>query len=342
MSQQLPTILAIESSCDETSASVIRAGKVLNNVIASQAIHHQYGGVVPELASRAHQQNIWHVVNEAMRQGVIEKSELNAIAFTRGPGLMGSLLVGVSFAKGMALALNLPLIEVNHMEAHVLAHFIDEPRPQFPFLCLTVSGGHTQIVLVENYLDMKVIGETQDDAVGEAFDKAAKMMGLPYPGGPLIDKFAKEGNPNAFKFSQTVMPELSFSFSGIKTAFLYFLRDRKKENESFVEKNLNDICASLQRHLVQMLLEKLKLAAKHTGIREIAIAGGVAANSGLRNAMAQTSRDLGWKIFIPEFQYCTDNAAMIAIAAHYKYLAGKFCGLDVAPVPNMGVGDSHH
>jgi len=342
MGQQLPTILAIESSCDETSASVIRNGKVLNNVIASQAVHHQYGGVVPELASRAHQQNIWHVVNETMQSAGIKNNELNAIAFTRGPGLMGSLLVGVSFAKGMALALDQPLIEVNHMEAHVLAHFIGEPKPQFPFLCLTVSGGHTQIVLVKDYLDMQVIGETQDDAVGEAFDKAAKMMGLPYPGGPLIDKFAKEGNANAFKFSQTVMPELSFSFSGIKTAFLYFLRDRKKEDEKFVEKNLNDICASLQRHLVNMLLQKLKLAAQQTGIKEIAIAGGVAANSGLRNALAQTAQELNWKNFIPEFQYCTDNAAMIAMAAHYKFLAGKFCGLDVAPIPNMSVGDAGH
>jgi len=339
MSQQLPTILAIESSCDETSASVIRAGKVLNNVVASQAVHHKHGGVVPELASRAHQQNIWQVVNDTMQSAGIKNNELNAIAFTRGPGLMGSLLVGVSFAKGMALALDLPLIEVNHMEAHVLAHFIEEPRPQFPFLCLTVSGGHTQIVLVKDFLDMKVIGETQDDAVGEAFDKAAKMMGLPYPGGPLIDKFAKEGNPNAFKFSQTVMPDLSFSFSGIKTAFLYFLRDRKKEDGNFVEKNLNDICASLQRHLVNMLLQKLKLAVQQTGIKEIAIAGGVAANSGLRNAMAQTAQELNWKIFIPEFQYCTDNAAMIAMAAHYKFLAGKFCGLDVAPIPNLSVGD---
>jgi len=340
MVQQLPTILAIESSCDETSASVIRAGKVLNNVIASQAVHHQHGGVVPELASRAHQQNIWQVVNDAMQQAGIKNDELNAIAFTRGPGLMGSLLVGVSFAKGMALALDLPLIDLNHMEAHVLAHFIHEPKPQFPFLCLTVSGGHTQIVFVNDYLTMNVIGETQDDAVGEAFDKAAKMMGLPYPGGPLIDKFAQDGNPNAFRFSQTVMPDLSFSFSGIKTAFLYFLRDRKKEDEKFVEKNLNDICASLQRHLVQMLLQKLKLAAQQTRIKEIAIAGGVAANSGLRNAMDQAAQELNWKIFIPEFQYCTDNAAMIAMAAHYKFLAGKFCRLDVAPIPNMSVGDS--
>lgn len=334
-----PTILAIESSCDETSASVIRSGKVLNNVIASQEVHHKHGGVVPELASRAHQQNILRVVNEAMQEADIQNRDLNAIAFTRGPGLMGSLLVGVSFAKGMALALDLPMIDVNHMEAHVLAHFIDEPRPKFPFLCLTVSGGHTQIVLIKGFLEMEVIGQTQDDAVGEAFDKAAKMMGLPYPGGPLIDKYAKLGNANAFKFSQTSMLDLDFSFSGIKTAFLYFLRDRKKEDENFVEKNLNDICASLQRHLVQMLLQKLKAASQQTGIKEIAIAGGVAANSGLRNALTETAREMDWKIFIPEFQYCTDNAAMIAMAAHYKFLAGQFCAMDIAPVPNLGIGN---
>jgi N6-L-threonylcarbamoyladenine synthase len=348
MVQKHPIILAIESSCDETSASVIQAGKVLNNVIASQEVHTKHGGVVPELASRAHQQNILRVVNDAMVPSGIRKEELDAIAFTRGPGLMGSLLVGVSFAKGMALALDIPMIEVNHMEAHVLAHFIparlaqaggDEPIPQFPFLCLTVSGGHTQIVLVKDFLKMEVIGQTQDDAVGEAFDKAAKMMGLPYPGGPLIDKYAKLGNANAFKFSQTTMPELNFSFSGIKTAFLYFLRDRKKEDENFVEKNLNDICASLQRHLVQMLLQKLKLAANQTGIKDIAIAGGVAANSGLRNALTDLAKELNWKIFIPEFQYCTDNAAMIAMAAHYKFLAGKFCEMDVAPIPNLGIGE---
>ncbi|GHM98548.1 tRNA N6-adenosine threonylcarbamoyltransferase [Cytophagales bacterium WSM2-2] len=338
MVQSLPTILAIESSCDETSASVIQSGKVLNNVIASQEVHHKHGGVVPELASRAHQQSILRVVNDAMQQAGIENGKLNAIAFTRGPGLMGSLLVGVSFAKGMALALNLPLIEVNHMEAHVLAHFIAEPRPQFPFLCLTVSGGHTQIVLAKDFLQMEVIGQTQDDAVGEAFDKAAKMMGLPYPGGPLIDKYAKLGNANAFKFSQTSMPGLDFSFSGIKTAFLYFLRDRKKEDERFVDNNLNDICASLQRHLVEMLLQKLKLAASQTGIKEIAIAGGVAANSGLRNTLTMVAKELNWKIFIPEFQYCTDNAAMIAIAAHYKFLKGDFSSMDVAPVANLEIG----
>ncbi|MBS1489255.1 MAG: tRNA (adenosine(37)-N6)-threonylcarbamoyltransferase complex transferase subunit TsaD [Bacteroidetes bacterium] len=338
MVQILPIILAIESSCDETSASVIQSGKILNNVVASQAIHQKYGGVVPELASRAHQKNIVGVVNEAMHTAGIKNSDLQAIAFTRGPGLMGSLLVGVSFAKGMALALNLPMIEVNHMEAHVLAHFIDEPRPEFPFLCLTVSGGHTQIVLVKNFLEMEVIGQTQDDAVGEAFDKAAKMMGLPYPGGPLIDQYAKLGNANAYKFSQTSMPNLDFSFSGIKTAFLYFLRDKKKEDENFIDKNLNDICASLQKHLISMLMQKLKLASHQTGIKQIAIAGGVAANSGLRNTLNELAQELNWKVFIPEFQYCTDNAAMIAIAAHYKFLAGKFCAMDVAPIPNLGIG----
>jgi N6-L-threonylcarbamoyladenine synthase len=302
-------------------------------------VHTKHGGVVPELASRAHQQNILRVVNEAMQQGGIKNDELIAIAFTRGPGLMGSLLVGVSFAKGMALALDIPMIEVNHMEAHVLAHFIDDPKPKFPFLCLTVSGGHTQIVLIKNFLEMQVIGQTQDDAVGEAFDKAAKMMGLPYPGGPLIDKYARQGDAHAFKFSQTSMPDLDFSFSGIKTAFLYFLRDRVKEDEKFVEKNLNNICASLQSHLVQMLMQKLKLASQKTGIKEIAIAGGVAANSGLRNALTTAAKELGWNIFIPGFQYCTDNAAMIAIVAHYKFLAGKFCEMDVAPVPNLGIGE---
>jgi N6-L-threonylcarbamoyladenine synthase len=314
-----PTILAIESSCDETSASVIRNGKVLNNVIASQSVHQKYGGVVPELASRAHQRNIVEVVNDAMTTSGISKSEIDAIAFTRGPGLMGALLVGVSFAKGMAMALNKPLIEVNHMEAHVLAHFIDEPRPVFPFLCLTVSGGHTQIVLVKNHLDMEVLGETQDDAVGEAFDKAAKILGLPYPGGPLIDKYAQQGNPLAFTFSETQMPGLRFSFSGIKTSFLYFLRDEKEKDPQFVEKNLNDICASLQRNLVGMLTQKLKKASKQTNIKNIAIAGGVAANSGLRKELVRLGAELNWEVFIPEFQYCTDNAAMIAMAAHYKW-----------------------
>lgn len=333
----LPTILAIESSCDETSASIIQHGKVLNNVIASQSIHQKYGGVVPELASRAHQQNILRVVNECLASSGIPKSQLNAIAFTRGPGLMGSLLVGVSFAKSMGWALGLPLIEVNHMEAHVVANFIDEPRPSFPFLCLTVSGGHTQIILVEDFLKMKVIGETKDDAVGEAFDKAAKMMGLPYPGGPLIDKYAQDGNSKAYTFSETVMPALDFSFSGIKTSFLYFLRDQTKINPAFIENNLHDICASLQLALVKMLLKKLTLAARQTGIKQIAIAGGVSANSGLRTELVTLAKKLDWQVFIPAFQYCTDNAAMIAMAAHYKYLNGKFSSLDVAPIANLAI-----
>lgn len=333
-----PVILAIESSCDETSASVIVHGKVLNNVIASQTVHHKYGGVVPELASRAHQQRILDVVNEAMSTGGISPTSLSAVAFTRGPGLMGSLLVGVSFAKGMALALGIPLIEVNHMEAHVLAHFIHDPKPSFPFLCLTVSGGHTQLVKVNDYLDMEVIGETQDDAVGEAFDKAAKIMGLPYPGGPLIDQYAKEGNPKAYSFPDTAMQGLNFSFSGIKTAFLYFLRDRLAEDPAFVEKNRNDICASLQSHLIVMLMQKLRRASTETGIKQIAIAGGVAANSGLRMALREAAEKNRWEVFIPDFEYCTDNAAMIAIAAHYKFQQGKFASLDVAPVANLSIG----
>jgi N6-L-threonylcarbamoyladenine synthase len=332
-----PTILAIESSCDETSASVIQQGKVVNNVIASQNVHQKYGGVVPELASRAHQQNILLVVNEAIDNSGIKRSELDAIAFTRGPGLLGSLLVGVSFAKGMALALGLPLIDVNHMEAHVLAHFIEQPTPSFPFLCLTVSGGHTQIILVEDHLRMRVLGETQDDAVGEAFDKAAKMMGLPYPGGPLIDKYAQLGNSKAFTFSDTTMPDLNFSFSGIKTSFLYFLRDKKKENPAFVEQNLNDICASLQSQLVKMLFQKLIAASKQTGVKEIAIAGGVAANSGLRNELRAQAQKMGWTVYIPEFQYCTDNAAMIAMAAHFKFVKGIFCEMDISPIANMAI-----
>ena len=330
-----PIILAIESSCDETSASVIRNGKVLNNIIATQAVHRKYGGVVPELASRAHQQNIVATVQAAMEGSGTDKTELDAVAFTRGPGLMGSLMVGISYAKGLALGLNIPLIEVNHMQAHVLAHFIGEPKPAFPFLCLTVSGGHTQIVLVRDYLDMEVIGQTQDDAVGEAFDKAAKIMGLPYPGGPLIDRYAKEGNRDAFRFPLTNMPGLDFSFSGIKTAFLYFLRDEQKKNPTFVNENLNDICASLQQHLVQMLLDKLREASRNTGIKTIAIAGGVSANSGLRTELQALARSQNWKVFIPAFEYCTDNAAMIAMAAHFKYLKGEFSSLDVVPMARM-------
>lgn len=332
-----PVILAIESSCDETSASVITNGKVLNNIIATQAVHQKYGGVVPELASRAHQQNIVAVVDEALQKSGLTKADLDAVAFTRGPGLMGSLLVGVSFAKGLALALDIPLIEVNHMQAHVLAHFIGPSQPNFPFLCLTVSGGHTQIVLVRDYLDMEVIGQTQDDAVGEAFDKAAKIMGLPYPGGPLIDKYAQQGNANAYKFSQTSMPGLDFSFSGIKTQFLYFLRDEKLKNPNFVEENVADISASLQQHLVNMLLTRLIQASEQTGIRDLAIAGGVSANSGLRNSLKAMGEKKGWRIFIPAFEYCTDNAGMIAIAAHYKFLKGEFSALDVTPLARMPI-----
>lgn len=335
-----PIILAIESSCDETSASVISNGKVLNNIIASQAVHQNYGGVVPELASRAHQQNIAITVDQALRQSGIRKKDLSAIGVTLGPGLMGSLLVGVSFAKGMALALKLPLIGVNHMEAHVLSHFIEEPKPSLPFLCLTVSGGHTQIVLVKDYLTMEVIGETQDDAVGEAFDKAAKLLGLPYPGGPLIDKYAKDGNPNAFKFPETVMPDLDFSFSGIKTAFLYFLRDNIASDPDFIKKNLNDICASLQQHLVKMLLSRLEQASERTGVKEIAIAGGVSANSFLRSSLSNLAVKKNWKVYIPAFEYCTDNAGMIAVAAHFKFLKGEFCDGSVVPLARMPIGVS--
>lgn len=332
-----PVILAIESSCDETSASVISNGKVLNNIIASQAVHRKYGGVVPELASRAHQQNIVMVVDEACREAGIRNTDLDAIAFTRGPGLMGSLLVGVSFAKGMALALGIPLIEVNHLQAHVLAHFIEDPRPSFPFLCLTVSGGHTQIVLVRDYLDMEVIGQTQDDAAGEAFDKAAKIMGLPYPGGPLIDQYARLGNPHAFTFPETVMPGLDFSFSGIKTAFLYFIRDNQKKNPDFVSQHLHDICASLQHHLISMLLTRLEQASEQTSVKTIAVAGGVSANSGLRERLKNLGEKKGWQTFIPAFEYCTDNAAMIAMAAHYKFLKKEFSTLEVSPLARMPV-----
>jgi N6-L-threonylcarbamoyladenine synthase len=332
-----PVILAIESSCDETSASVISNGKVLNNIIASQAVHRKYGGVVPELASRAHQQNIVWVIEEALQKAGKSTADLEAVAFTRGPGLIGSLLVGVSFAKGLSLGLNIPLIEVNHLQAHVLAHFIDDPKPSFPFLCLTVSGGHTQIIVVKDYLEMEVIGQTQDDAVGEAFDKAAKIMGLPYPGGPLVDQYAQLGNPRAFSFPDAVMPGLDFSFSGIKTAFLYFLRDEKLKNPAFVEENLNDICASLQQHLVTMLLTRLERASRQTGIKNIAIAGGVSANSGLRKSLQAMGDKNGWSVFIPAFEYCTDNAAMIAMAAHYKFLRNEFSPLDITPLARMPI-----
>ena len=329
------SILAIESSCDETSASIIVNGKVLNNIVATQSVHEKYGGVVPELASRAHQENLIPVVHEALSGAGISKKELSAIAVTRGPGLMGSLLVGVSFAKAFAKTLNLPLIDVNHMQAHVLAHFIEEPRPNFPFICLTVSGGHTQLVWVRDHLDMEVIGETQDDAVGEAFDKTAKLLGLPYPGGPLLDRYAKQGNPKAFAFPITRMPGLNYSFSGIKTAVLYFLRDRLEENSNFISENLPDLCASIQHTLVEMLLIKLKEAMKQLGVTEVAIAGGVSANSGLRSALADLAQRKGWKLYVPDFEYCTDNAAMIAMAAHYKYLCKDFVGYDLVPLAKL-------
>ena len=329
------SILAIESSCDETSASIIVNGKVLNNIVATQSVHEKYGGVVPELASRAHQENLIPVVHEALSTAGISKKELTAIAVTRGPGLMGSLLVGVSFAKAFAKALDIPLIDVNHMQAHVLAHFIAEPRPNFPFICLTVSGGHTQLVLVKDHLTMELIGETQDDAVGEAFDKTAKLLGLPYPGGPLLDRYAKEGNPKAFTFPVTRMPGLNYSFSGIKTAVLYFLRDRLAENPNFITENRADLCASIQYTLVEMLLIKLKEAMKQTGVTEVAIAGGVSANSGLRAALSSLAQRKGWTLYVPEFEYCTDNAAMIAMAAHFKYLRGDFVGYDIVPLAKM-------
>lgn len=335
------TILGIESSCDETAAAVVKDCKVLVNLIADQKIHELYGGVVPELASRAHQKNIVPVVDEALKLSGVKKEELSAIAFTRGPGLIGSLLVGSSFAKAMSLALDIPLIEVNHMQAHVLAHFVSAnfksqetnhkqiPNPKFPFLCLTVSGGHTQIVLAKDYLDMEVIGETLDDAAGEAFDKAAKVLGLPYPGGPLIDNYAQTGNPDAFKFSEPNIPELNFSFSGLKTSILYFVRNKMKEDKNFVEKNMTDLCASIQSIIVKILIDKLISASIQTGINEITIAGGVSANSGLRKELIATGKKLGWNTYIPPFEYCTDNAAMIAIAGYFKYLKREFAEQNV-------------
>ena len=313
------SILAIESSCDDTSASVIQDGKIISNIVATQDVHEKYGGVIPELASRAHQQNIIPVVQQALEKAKISKNDLNAVAFTRGPGLLGALLVGTSFAKSFALGLDIPLIEVNHMQAHILAHFIDDPKPKFPFICLTVSGGHTQIVQVNSPSQMTVLGETKDDAVGEAFDKSAKIIGLPYPGGPMIDKYAKLGDENRFTFAQVNTPGLDFSFSGVKTAILYYLRDQKKINENFIEENMNDICASIQRNLIDLLMQKLKKAIKQTGIKRVAIAGGVSANSGLRKRLEKHRNDFGWEIFIPDFQYCTDNAGMVASAAYFKY-----------------------
>jgi N6-L-threonylcarbamoyladenine synthase len=324
-------ILAIESSCDDTSAAVIQDGVVLSNLIATQKVHELYGGVVPEMASRAHMQKIVPVVDVALKQAGVDKKDIHAVAFTQAPGLIGSLLVGACFAKSFAQALNVPLISVHHMQAHVLAHFIEEPKPQFPFLCLTVSGGHTQIVLCRSHLDMEVLGETIDDAAGEAFDKVAKMLGLPYPGGPMVDKLAKEGNPTRFSFPLSDMKAYDFSFSGLKTAVLYFLQNEKKKDPHFVANNLNDICASVQHTIITMLMKKLAKAAKELKINHIGIAGGVSANSGLRAALTETGEKLGWQVYIPKFEYCTDNAAMIGITAYYKYLQGEFADLSVSP-----------
>ncbi|GJQ08166.1 tRNA N6-adenosine threonylcarbamoyltransferase [Capnocytophaga cynodegmi] len=319
-------ILAIESSCDDTSAAVLENDKVLSNVVANQEVHKQYGGVVPELASRAHLQNIVPVVDNALKKVGIPKEKISAIAFTQGPGLMGSLLVGTSFAKSLAMGLGVPLIEVNHMQGHILAHFIDEgnPKPEFPFLAMTISGGHTQIVKVNNFFSMEILGETLDDAVGEAFDKTAKILGLPYPGGPLIDKYAKEGNPKAFSFSKPQTEGLNFSFSGLKTAVLYFIQKKTQENPNFIAENLADICASIQHTIVEILMKKLQKAVKQTGIKQIAIGGGVSANSGIRNALLTLGEKYGWKTYIPEFQYCTDNAAMVGIVGYYKFLENQF------------------
>ncbi len=335
-------ILGIESSCDDTSAAVLKDNIMLSNVIANQQVHKDFGGVVPELASRAHQQNIIPVIDKALKNANISKSDLSAIAFTRGPGLLGSLLVGTSFAKSFSLGLNIPLIEVNHLKAHILAHFVVQPGkdkalPEFPFLCLTVSGGHTQIVVVNGYNEMQIIGQTIDDAAGEAFDKSAKILGLEYPGGPLIDKYAKEGNPDAFTFAKTNVPGLDFSFSGLKTSILYFLRDKLKEDAMFMQNNLPDICASIQSAIINTLMVKLKLASKQTGITEIAIAGGVSANSGLRKAISDMQTTAGWKVHIPEFQFTTDNAAMIAVTGYYKFLEGSFAGQNVTPYSRGGI-----
>ncbi|WP_028298717.1 tRNA (adenosine(37)-N6)-threonylcarbamoyltransferase complex transferase subunit TsaD [Olivibacter sitiensis] len=331
-------ILGIESSCDDTSASICIDGNIASNIVATQKIHAKFGGVIPELASRAHQQNIIPTVDEAIKVAKIHKNDIDAVAFTRGPGLLGSLLVGNSFAKGFALAQNIPLIEVNHMQAHILAHFIDNPKPSFPFLCLTVSGGHTQIVLVKDHFEMKLLGNTIDDAAGEAFDKAAKMLNLPYPGGPLIDQYAQKGNTNKFAFPEPQIAGLDFSFSGLKTAILYFLQKKTKENPHFIEENLNDLCASIQSKIVKILLNKLVLAAHQTGISEIAIAGGVSANSSLRRDLEFLGIKEKWNIFIPKFEYCTDNAAMIAIAGFQKYIRHDFCDHSVSPDPRMAVG----
>ena len=334
------TILGIESSCDDTSAAVLRNNVLLSNVIASQAVHVKYGGVIPELASRAHQQNIIPVVDTALKEAGVAADRIDAIAFTRGPGLVGSLLVGVSFTKGLSIARNIPMVEVNHLQGHILSHFIDLrdrtlPHPDFPFLCLLVSGGHTQIVRVDSPLEMEIIGTTIDDAAGEAFDKCAKVMGLPYPGGPVIDRLAKEGDPKAFRFAHPRVEGYDYSFSGLKTSFLYTLRDAVAAAPDFIETHKADLCASLQGTIVEILLDKLIRASKETGIRDIAIAGGVSANSGLRDGIVETGRRRGWRTFLPEFKFTTDNAAMIAMAGYYRYKQGEFASLDVSPVARL-------
>jgi len=331
MTKKSITILGIESSCDDTSAAVIKDAKILSNIVANQEVHQSYGGVVPELASRAHQQNIVPVVNQALKIANISKDQLDAIAFTRGPGLMGSLLVGTSFAKSFSLALNVPLIDVNHMQGHIMAHFIDEGQkmPEFPFLCLTVSGGHTQIVLVKGHFEMEILGETIDDAAGEAFDKSAKILGLKYPGGPLIDKYAKQGDPKAFKFTKPRVGDLEFSFSGLKTNIIQLIQREVKKEANFIENNLIDLCASIQHTIISILLEKINNAVKKTGITQIAIAGGVSANSGLRNALLERENSHNWNVFIPKFEYCTDNAAMIAIVGYHKYQEKQFSNSSV-------------
>ena len=325
-------ILAIESSCDDTAAAILKNDKVLSNVVANQLIHNEFGGVVPELASRAHQQNIVPVIAAALKKANVKKEDLSAIAFTQGPGLMGSLLVGSSFAKSLSLGLQIPLISVNHMQAHILAHFIDEEnfeKPVFPFLALTISGGHTQIVKVSGFFDMKIIGQTTDDAVGEAFDKSAKILGLPYPGGPLVDKYAQLGNPKAFAFTKPKIAGLDFSFSGLKTAILYFIQKKKIENPNFINENLNDICASIQHTIIEILMDKLKLAVAATGITRIAIGGGVSANSGIRKTLKEAENKYGWKTYVPKFEYTTDNAAMIGIVGYQKFLHNDFESLSV-------------
>lgn len=329
-------ILGIESSCDDTAAAIIQDGVLLSNIISSQKVHEAYGGVVPELASRAHLQNIIPVVDQAIKQAGIKKEDLTSIAFTRGPGLMGSLLVGTSFAKGLSAALNIPMVDVNHLQAHVLAHFIKEDKnhynqPKFPFLCLLVSGGNSQIILVKSYKEMKIIGQTIDDAAGEAFDKCAKVMGLGYPGGPIVDKLAKEGNPEKFKFNKPHLKGYDYSFSGLKTSFLYLIRDELQKDPDFIEKNKADLCASLQKTVVDVLMDQLRKASKDLNIKEVAVAGGVSANSGLRAAFEDHAKRYGWKIHIPKFGYTTDNAAMVAISGYYKYLDGEYCAMDAAP-----------